>query len=135
MQRTLDKIKEIEEFLIEFEILRKHSYENYKKNIYVRSTCERYFEKTIQATADLAILFIKEKGLALPEEEKDSFKLLFEKRFIDSELKDKLKRAKGMRNLLAHDYGKIDDRIVFKAIKNDLIPDVNKFLRVIKNQL
>jgi uncharacterized protein YutE (UPF0331/DUF86 family) len=35
---------------------------------------------------------------------------------IDKRLSSKLKEAKGMRNIIAHEYGNIDDKIVFKSM-------------------
>ena len=43
--------------------------------------------------------------------------------------------AKGMRNLIVHEYGKIDDEIVFEAITKELIKDANKFLGEISKSL
>ena len=33
-----------------------------------------------------------------------------------------------MRNIIAHEYGKIDDNLVFEAITQELILDIEEFL-------
>ena len=36
-----------------------------------------------------------------------------------------------MRNILAHEYGEVDDEIVFHAIRNELTNDARAFLQSI----
>lgn len=40
-----------------------------------------------------------------------------------------------MRNIIAHEYGKIDDAIVFHAVTEELITDVRNFLEKIEEGL
>lgn len=42
-----------------------------------------------------------------------------------------LKNAKGMRNIISHQYGKIDDEVVFEAITEELCRDIKKFVSVV----
>ena len=37
-----------------------------------------------------------------------------------------------MRNIIAHQYGEIDDELVFKAISQELEKDVNEFIDLIE---
>jgi len=37
-----------------------------------------------------------------------------------------------MRNIIAHEYGEIDDEIVFNAITEELIKDVGEFIKGIE---
>ena len=46
-------------------------------------------------------------------------------------MKEKLKEAKGMRNILAHQYGKVDDKIIFDSITNELKKDVKNFIKAV----
>jgi len=52
---------------------------------------------------------------------------------ISERLGEKLKDAKRMRNILAHEYGAVDDEVVFQAISEELSDDVTEFLIKIKN--
>ena len=58
---------------------------------------------------------------------------------IESDLKDKYpdlpwKRARGMRNLIVHEYQRIDSEMVYSTIKNDL-PPLKEAFEAIKNEL
>ena len=54
---------------------------------------------------------------------------------ISEKLSTNLKDAKGMRNIIAHDYGKIDDELVFESLKEQLIPDTEEFIKSIRESL
>lgn len=125
-----DKIEEIEKYLSELESIVPSNFEEY--NLEKKAACERYFEKIIEAVIDLAFLTIKEKGLKIPEEDRETFDILAEEGITSKELAVKLKDAKGMRNILAHKYGTVDDEIVFHSITEELSKDVKEFINFIK---
>ncbi len=127
-----DKINEIETYLQELSQIIPSSFQNYKEEFKTRAACERYFEKIIESLVDLSFLIIKFFNLQMPEEDKQSFKILKDNKIISENLSEKLQNAKGMRNILAHEYGSVDNKIVFDSIKNDLIPDVREFIKNIK---
>lgn len=130
--RINDKLEEIEKYLNELEEIKPGSFKEYITDIKTKAACERYFEKITEAVVDLAFLVIKEKHLKTPEEEKQSFEILHEAKIISEELSIKLKNAKGMRNIIAHKYGTVDDKIVFESITEELLRDVSEFVKNIK---
>ena len=77
----------------------------------------------------MAFLVIKENGLKSPEEDKEAFDIIAKGKIISETLATRLKDAKGMRNIIAHEYGKIDDKIVFEAITEELERDVKEFIK------
>lgn len=131
-ERIKDKIENIEKYLDELLEIIPEDFKEYKKDFKTKAACERYFEKIVEAVVDLAFLFIKEKKLKLPEEDKQEFDILFEEKIISSDLSKKLKSAKGMRNLIAHEYGYVDDEIVFNSITEELERDITDFIKQIK---
>ncbi|MBS3104805.1 DUF86 domain-containing protein [Candidatus Woesearchaeota archaeon] len=78
---------------------------------------------------------INEIKLKIPEDDIDAFNILLENKIIDENLASKLKNAKGMRNIISHQYGKIDDKIVFEAITEDIDKDVEKFVEQIEKTI
>ena len=126
--RIKEKIEEIEEYLIELSDMVPIGFEEYIKDIKTKAACERYFEKIIGAVVDLAFLIIKEKHLRLPEEDREAFEILAEEKIINKELSTRLQEAKGMRNIPAHEYGVVDDKIVFDSIVEELGKDVKEFI-------
>jgi len=131
--RFNDKIIELEEFLGELENSLPEDCEEYKTDYKLRAIGERYFEKIIKAVIDLSFMIIKLKKFKQPEQEKEVFDILVENKVITLILSKKLQDAKGMRNIIAHEYGRIDNELVFHSLAEELIPDVHEFISSINN--
>ena len=132
MSRTTDKINEINIFLEDLKSIAPSTLEEYKSSIEKKAACERYVEKIVEAITDLAFLIIKDKKLKLPEDDIDAFNILLENKIIEKDLASRLKDAKGMRNIISHQYGNVDDRIVFESVSEELDTDAKKFVAIIK---
>lgn len=132
MNRINDKIDEINEYLRELVEIVPTNFEEYRSSNLTKAACERYVEKIIEAVTDLAFLVIKIKRFEIPEDDIDAFNILLENKLIDNGLAKKLKDAKRMKNIISHQYGKIDDEIVFEAITQELDTDARKFIKSIK---
>src|SRR3989338_2035420 len=130
-KRISDKIREVEKYLEEFEGILPKSLEEYKSSLEKKAACERDIEKIAEGIADIAFLTIKYKKFEIPEDDKNAFEILAKHKIIMEETCKKMKNAKGMRNLIVHEYGKIDDEIVFEAMTKELVKDANKFLNEI----
>jgi len=133
--RIQDKVSEIENYLEELSEILPVAFREYSFDLKTRAACERYFEKIVEAIVDLAFLAIREKGLRTPEEDKEAFDILCNAKIIDSSLAVRLKEAKGMRNFLAHQYGAIDNALVFMALKHELQKDARRFLEAIEKSM
>ena len=134
-ERINDKIIEIEKYLEQLESVLPISFEDYKNNWKIKDICERHFEKIIEAIEDLAFLVVNYKELKYPEYEKEIFDTLYQEKIISEELSKKLKDAKGMRNFIIHQYGNINDELVFEAVTEQLEKDVSEFLNAIEKAI
>ena len=130
--RRGDKILEIEKYLEELEDALPSDFEDYQVDFLKKAACERYFEKIVEAVVDLAFIIIKEKELKKPASDKEAFEILSKEKILSEDLGKRLEDAKGMRNIIAHEYGKIDDSLVFHSLTEELINDVRKFLEEIE---
>lgn len=134
-ERIKDKIKEIETYLMQLEEIVPDSLGEYQEDFKAKAACERYLERLVEAAEDLAFLAIKHLDLESPEEEKEIFQILFRARIISSNLSDELKRAKGMRNVLAHKYGQIDDKVTFTAASEEIGRDLRMMIKSIREKI
>ncbi|HLC72542.1 MAG TPA: DUF86 domain-containing protein [Candidatus Nanoarchaeia archaeon] len=135
MTRIADKIKEIREYLDQLKDIIPGNIAEYKGSLEKKAACERYVEKIVEAVTDLAFLTIKIKKLKIPEDDNSAFTILCESNIISDALATRLRNAKGMKNILAHQYGKIDDEIVFEAVTQELEKDVEAFIKQIEKVL
>ncbi len=134
-ERIKDKIKEIETYLMQLEEIVPESLEEYQEDFKTKAACERYLERLVEAAEDLAFLAIKQLDLESPEEEKEIFQILSRAKIINFDLSDELKCAKGMRNILAHKYGEIDDKITFEAATEEIGKDLKRLIKAIKEKV
>ena len=130
-KRIKDKIKEVEQGLSELYSIFPDTLEDYKKDFKTKAACERYVEKIIESVIDLAYLLIKKQKLKIPNDDTEALAILNKNNIISETLMKKLKDAKGMRNIIAHEYGKIEEEIVFDSIKGELKEDIEGFLEAI----
>jgi|SRR3989344_3534139 len=134
MNRIKDKIEEINKFLDEFKGIIPSSLREYESNIEKKAACERYFKKILEAVTDLAFLIIKDKKFEIPNDDSDAFNILIKNSIIENNLAIKLKKAKGMKNIISHQYGDIDNEIVFKSITKELEKDIREFIKNVKKK-
>ena len=132
MERIDDKINEIVSFLNELSIIIPPTLEQYETQFEKRAACERYIEKIVEAAEDLAFLIIKAKKISPPEEGREVFPALASAGIISDILAARLRDAKGLRNRLSHQYGKIDNEIVFEVVSQKLEADIRQFIVDIK---
>ncbi|MBS3065475.1 DUF86 domain-containing protein [Candidatus Pacearchaeota archaeon] len=109
------------------------SFEEYDSDLKTKAACERYFEKIIEACVDLAFLVIKRRDLEVPENEESSFVILADNQILPDKLSKQLIDFKGMRNILAHKYGKVDDNKVYLTLSEEIERDVREYINKVKN--
>jgi len=75
----------------------------------------------------------KDHGL-IPKDDYTNIEALYSKRILAKNLKSALMEANGLRNRLIHKYNALDEKIVFKAVK-ELLPRVEEFAKVMEKWL
>lgn len=96
----------------------------------VRKAIERYLQLAIEATLDIADQIINEEGFRKPEDYKENIIILGENKILPKNFAYKFSAAAGFRNILVHDYIKLDNEKIFEHFKNDA-KDIEKFMKYI----
>ncbi|WP_436903797.1 type VII toxin-antitoxin system HepT family RNase toxin [Halovenus halobia] len=81
---------------------------------------ERMFENAIQACADLAQHIATQDFAFEGEASKEAIRVLSRKGVIEADTADTLVAAVGFRNVLAHQYGKVDSKEVYETLQTGL---------------
>jgi len=84
-------------------------------------------QMAIQNCIDIAAHIVSEEGLGVPGSTNEMFYLLEENEYLNNKLTEKMVKAVGFRNLIVHEYGKIDLEQVFEVAQED-IKDLNEYL-------
>jgi uncharacterized protein YutE (UPF0331/DUF86 family) len=127
--RTLAKLDELDGYLGELRSVVPATIEEYR-TVEKRRSCERLLQVSIEAAVDVCSLLVSGLRLGLPGEENDLFEKLADRGVISRPMADLLRRMKGMRNLLVHEYGRVDDELIFDAVAYRL-GDFDRFKREI----
>jgi uncharacterized protein YutE (UPF0331/DUF86 family) len=118
-ERLLTKIDVLDTYLKELREILPASFEEYKR-IEKRRACERLLQVAIECAIDICGLIVIGLRLGLPAEEDDLFDKLEQAGIITSSRKESLKKMKGFRNILVHEYGHVDNMIVYEILQNNL---------------
>ena len=118
-ERILAKLDDLDGYLSEFRQIMPASFTQFKK-VEKKRACERLLQVSIECVIDVCALIVSGLRLGLPSEEDDLFERLEESGIISSDMKEALKKMKGFRNLLVHEYGRVDDEIVYDRVRNRL---------------
>jgi len=89
-------------------------------------------QRACEAVLDLAMYVVSTRKLGLPQNKRETFKLLEENNIIDSKMSKDMQGMVGFRNIAVHDYKEIDEKILQDVIENHL-NDLIEFARIILN--
>ena len=115
-----NKISSIQKYLGILKRYQQYSQQELVNDIDKKGALERYLYLVIQSTIDLAEAIISYKNLRKPSTMSESFHILREEAIITDEVTDQLVKMTGFRNVIAHDYEKLDYDIVYDVLKNRL---------------
>ncbi len=125
-----NKISSVKKYLKILERYKNISTKEIENHLEKRGAIERYLYLVAQATIDLAETVVAYKHLRKPTTMSESFYILNEEKIIPADLTEKMVKLTGFRNIMAHDYEKIDYAVVENVLKSGL-KDIEKFIKII----
>jgi uncharacterized protein YutE (UPF0331/DUF86 family) len=102
------------------------TFEQYVDNRILRGYVERTLQVCVQVCLDVGGHLIAEMAFRPPADSRDVFLILNEECVISDDLHPDLANMVGFRNLIVHDYARIDDRLVY-AVLQDHVGDFARF--------
>lgn len=124
-----NKISLVRKYLTRLEVYKKYSREEIENDQFISGSLERYLYLVVQATIDTAEAIIAYRGLRKPATLREEFEVLGEAEIINRALATKLMNMVGFRNIVAHDYTKLDYDVVF-VVLHERLGDIEEFLKV-----
>jgi uncharacterized protein YutE (UPF0331/DUF86 family) len=115
-----NKISSIEKYLKILKGYQKYSQEEIEKNVDRKGAVERYLYLAIQSTIDLAESVIAYRNFRKPSTMSESFYILNEEGILTGELTEVMVKMTGFRNVVSHDYEKLNYEIVYDVLQNKL---------------
>lgn len=131
---VLRKLADVERYLGELGEYRGLDVAAYTSDWKTQRIVERTLHLAVEACMDIADHIVADRRLPVPESAAATFAVLAEAGVLDPELGRTLGRMVGFRNILVHDYARLDPAILLRVLKVDLA-DIERFraavLRVI----
>ena len=87
-------------------------------------------QMAVQNCIDIAAHIISDEGYGVPGSNNEMFYMLEENGYLETQMVEKMVKAVGFRNLIVHEYGKLDMDEVYAISKND-IKDLLGYLRAV----
>lgn len=128
------KIKEIEESLTIVEENLPENLEEFLELGLIKDGIYKKIEFCIENIFDICAVINTDLKLGIPEGDESIIDNLVRKKIITPTLGENLKSMRGFRNILVHRYGRINDDISFKILKEHL-QDFYKFIDEIEEFL
>jgi len=91
-------------------------------------------QMAVQNCVDIAAHIVSDEGFGVPGSTSELFYLLQENGYLDTRTTENMVKAVGFRNLVVHEYGRLELKKVFEVAKGD-IKDLDEFLISIFNKL
>jgi len=86
----------------------------------LQAAVERWLQIAIEACIDSAYHVIADRGLLPPDSARQAFESLASEGLLPKDLAARLGRAAGLRNILVHDYTRVDRALLASIVHTDL---------------
>ena len=127
-----NKISSIRRYLAILASYQSLSLEQLSSDVTVRGAVERYLYLLAQAAIELAEAVIAFRNLRKPATLGEGFSILYDAGILPQRLRDNLTKMAGFRNILAHDYERLDYGIVYDVLQNRL-GDVEEWAAIVSH--
>jgi uncharacterized protein YutE (UPF0331/DUF86 family) len=131
IQSKLNFLREYLGDLKEYETIPLNQYRQNKKD-------QRFVERTLhlacECCIDIASHIISRRGMREPKDNKDLFLVLYENGIISEAISNAMIKMAKFRNIIVHDYARIDPEIVVGILQKNL-RDLKNFSREILQYL
>jgi uncharacterized protein YutE (UPF0331/DUF86 family) len=94
--------------------------EGYSRDWKVQRIVERTLQMMIEICADIANHIISDRGYRIPDNYGDTFRVLHENGVLTKDLFEIMLKMARFRNVVVHQYDKVDEAIVIGILRNNL---------------
>lgn len=115
-----ERLEKLKNYLKILKTVRKFNFERFDTDPFIHGTAERYLHLSIECVLDVGNHVISDRSCRKPETYGEIFEILAEEKIISKKLLLELKGLAAFRNILVHDYLKLDRKKIYEVIQNRL---------------
>ena len=120
------KLRYLQEYLQDLAEYRDITLSNYTASKKDQRFVERTLHLACECCIDIAAHLVSRKALRVPKDNKDLFSVLHESGIITAPVRESMMKMAQFRNIVVHDYARIDPEIVIGILGHD-VHDLKKF--------
>lgn len=136
--KIISKLERLDEYLRFLKEIQKVNKKKFTEDFHFYGLAERYFQLSIEVVLDVGKLILVARNLKRAEDNNDIFEILNANGIVSKRLLNKLAGINSFRNILVHDYEKIDREIVYKKLQTnleDFIDFKKQIAKFLKNKI
>ena len=130
-KKILDKLQIIQDTLSKLMTLSELSEDEFVEDFKNYDSAKYNFVKVIEAIIDISNHIIARRKLGIPKTFSDTFEILGKSGLISKDETESYKRMAKFRNRLVHFYQEVDDKEVYRILRNNL-EDLERFVDFVK---
>lgn len=134
LEVTRNRLALLGEYIADLQAEQGVSLNDFKSDKRQRRYVERTLHLAVESCLDIASHIISAEGLREPRDNKDIFAVLGEANYLPEVLVTRLMKMAQFRNILVHDYTRLDAEVIWGILKRDL-DDLKTFMLTIMKQL
>ena len=116
----LRKLADLDQYLGQVSEYQDISAERYRQEWKIQRIVERTLQLAIEVCLDIANHIIADRRLRVPATYAEIFTVLAEAGLLDPTERDAMVRLSGFRNLIVHEYARIDPAMVVRVLREHL---------------
>lgn len=128
------KIAQLDTYLGQIQEYSRISMAAYQEDWKTQRIAERTLQILVELCIDMANHIISDEGMRLPGGYADTFRVLVENKIINRNLFSKMEKMAKFRNVVVHQYEKINPAIVVSILHHNL-KDFDRFKKAIRKYL
>ena len=118
--RLADRIEALKRYSGYLKDYRKVSLEQLQHDHTLQGAVCHYFQLAIECMIDAGEILVSQRGLPKPKDGRDVFEILGEAGILPKKFAFNIAPVAGFRNILVHEYLKVDMTIVYAHLQKDL---------------
>lgn len=132
--KIISKFSRLDEYLRYLKEIQKVNKKTFTNDFHFFGLAERYLQLAIEVVMDIGKLLLVTEDLPRAENNSEIFGILVENKILPKSLLKRLDGITSFRNILVHDYEKIDREIVYGKLQNNL-KDFIDFKKIVLKRL
>lgn len=130
----LRKLADLESYIDQISEFRSLSVGDYQSDWKIQRIVERTLHLMLELCIDVGGHIISDRKLRIPDSYADGFRILHENGIVSDALIEPLVNMAKFRNIIVHQYEKVDPEIVIGILQNN-IEDFERFIKEITTYL